>query len=122
MNLTNATRVIIVCVLVGVIVYDLWPALNQHDDDTVSEQIRILTAMRWWCFPFGAAVLAGHFWGPLEAPIFSGAGWVMLAIGLVALALCVFRVVHISNPAYWGHLMLSGYTLGSLLWAVEVSK
>ena len=121
MNYSRVSEALIVIITVAVVGYDLLPALNDVNDDTISERMRLLTE-RWWCMPAAWSVLAGHFWGPFPEPVVAGGGWVLLAIGVLSLVVCALRLVSIGEPLVWTLLCHWGFWAGALLWAVKINE
>ena len=121
MNYSRISEALIVITTVVIVGYDLLPALNDVNDDTISERIRLLTE-RWWCLPAMWSVLAGHWWGPFHAPVVTHGGWMLAALGVLALFACALGPWRMTSPISWTLLCHWGFWAGALMWAVQVNE
>ena len=63
MRAAAKTRTILGALLIAIIAWDIYLALNDAPMDTISEQIRELSR-QYLIIPFAAGVVCGHwFWG-----------------------------------------------------------
>lgn len=114
MNLADISASLIWIVSAVVILYDLIPAFNRTDGDTISEQMRAATA-RFWVAPLAWGVLGGHWWAPpLDSPSWGPA--MLAVIGVVALAMNLARMLPVRDPWAWLTLFSAGAVLGACFW------
>lgn len=65
MKKTRKPKIIVmwlmVLVLLGVVIYDIWATQDRENRETISEMIT-RASMRYTLIPLIAGILAGHFW------------------------------------------------------------
>jgi len=60
----SPTDFVVVCLLLLLLLWELWTVVNKIPGDTVSESIKRVS-FRYPIVAFLAGVLAGHWWWPL---------------------------------------------------------
>jgi hypothetical protein len=107
--------VLIAVVTIGLSIYDVLPATNEVDADTLSA-IMHLWSRQWWIIPFIWSVLAGHWFG--GHPVEIASAWPILLWLTWALFVVNLGTRHVEFP-WWFYLAVHvlGWFVGHFLWS-----
>lgn len=108
------TVVIVLVSTVGLIVYDIIPAISRPLGDTISEVLRDWS-YRYWVIPLAFGVLNGHWFGPAVQPVQHGF-WFLIGFGILSLIMGYFNIGHF-DPSNWWILVFLGFIMGATFWA-----
>lgn len=107
------TKIIIIAVIVGLVIYDIVILVEPTPGDTISA-ICLGWARRWWIFPLSFGVLMGHLfipwkhpekWKRVTIPILIGLGIISIVLNIV-LSWTLISVIP----------LMAGIALGAGLW------
>lgn len=107
------TKVFMIVIFIGIVIFDSIMAANKTDGDTISE-ITLLTSMRIAFLPYALGFLCAHLFWPSKTryvPI-----WISLPVGVVV-GFIISKIVVATNSQLmpiW--FVLIGIPFGFLLW------
>jgi len=114
--LRKITKIILIVVALGLIVWDIVPFMNPERGDTISEVI-MFYGLRCLTLPLVIGVLMGHFFVPVKEKAIQKP---FILVTLAVISLIGDVILHVTNnehiymyPIIW---VLIGIPIGAMFW------